>query len=144
MSTAAKHDDNREILAFTQNLRRRVVNKLIGNHPSEVNDDPKVIGALNQTLDSMDRQALVLMRLAQDKKNNDDNRAAAVLIAQINQQTGKGENPFRRGDGAVTVTTPDPEAELADLPAIELQAGHDFIGVEEDCYDDFVKRLEAE
>lgn len=143
MSTDSKPDANREVLAFTQGLRRRVVTKLMGKDPNDAPDDPKTVGAINQTLDSMDRQALVMMRLAQDKKNNDDNRAAAVLIAQINQQTGKGENPFRRGEGAVVITTTDPEAELDTLAPIDLLPGQDFIGVEDDSYDKFMERLEA-
>lgn len=135
--------DNTEVLSYTQNIRRRLVNKLIGVHPEEMPDDPKVVGAINQTLDSMDRQALVLTRLAQDKKRNDDDRSAAVMIAQINQLTGKGENPFRVGANPVTPAT-DHDASYQLIEARPIMPGEDMIGIEEDSYDKFIERLEAE
>lgn len=135
--------DNDEVLSFTQNVRRRLVTKLIGVHPENMPDDPKVVGAINQTLDSMDRQALVLKRMDQDKKRNDNDRAAAVIIAQINQMTGKGENPFRVGEVAVQPST-DIEAELELIPVRDIRPGESMIGIEEDSYDRFIERLEAE
>lgn len=135
--------NNDEVLSFTQSVRHRLVTKLIGVHPVDMPDDPKVVGAINQTLDSMDRQALVLKRMDQDKKRNDDDRAAAVIIAQINQLTGKGENPFRVGAVPVQPST-DIEAELALLPVREIRPGESLIGIEDDSYDRFIERLEAE
>ena len=132
--------DNDEVLAFTQNMRRRIVNKLAGVHPDDVPRDPKDIGALNQTLDSMDRQALVLRRMAQDKKRNDDDRSAAVMIAQINQLTGKGENPFRIGTNPVAAST-DPDQAYEQIPVREILPGEDFVGIEDDSYDKFIERL---
>ncbi|QXO10902.1 hypothetical protein pEaSNUABM54_00076 [Erwinia phage pEa_SNUABM_54] len=144
--------DNDGILAFTQKTRMRVVTKLMGSQVGDdkgdpTPDDPKVVGAINQTLDSMDRQALVLKRLQQDKKRGDDDRSAAVLIAQLNQHTGKTGNPFMRSteEGVIVdVATMDPEAQVALLPEHNLRPGEDFIGIEDDSYDKFLERLENE
>lgn len=133
--------DNDEVLAFTQNMRRRIVNKLVGVHPEDMPTDSKDIGALNQTLDSMDRQALVLRRLAQDKKRNDDDRSAAVMIAQINQMTGKGENPFRIGENPVTPST-DPDDAYNQVAEREIMPGENYVGIEDDSYDKFIERLD--
>lgn len=135
--------DNSEVLSFTQGIRRRIVNKLIGVHPTDTPDDPKVVGAINQTLDSMDRQALVLTRMAQDKKRNDDDRSAALIIAQVNNLTGKGENPFRIGANPVTPAT-DIDAEYQRIDTRDILPGEDLIGIEDDSYDKFMERLEAE
>lgn len=135
--------DNDEVLAYTQNLRRRLVTKLVGVHPEDMPDDPKVVGAINQTLDSMDRQALVLRRMAQDKKRNDDDRSAAVMIAQINQMTGKGENPFRVGTNPVEPST-NPEHAYEQIATRQILPGEDLVGIEDDSYDKFIERLENE
>lgn len=134
MSTESTLNDT-EVLSFTRNLRVRLVNKLTTDG-TNLPTDEKAVGALNQTLNDMDRQALVLMRMQQDKKTSDMDRQAAILIQTLNDKTGN-TNPFI----AATADYEKPELDFdtAQLPQITLLPGETDTGIIEETYDDFMR-----
>jgi hypothetical protein len=84
MSAVALNDNSQ--LAFTQDVRRKIVDKLApdGNVP----DDPKVLTALLKTLDGHDKVTLTLKRIDADQQIADADRQALDQFHRISAMMG--------------------------------------------------------
>lgn len=135
MSAIALNDN--EQLAFTQDVRRKIVAKLLpdGNVP----DDPKLLSALLKTLEGHDKVTLTLKRIDADNEIADADRQALQQVHRLSQQLGskdlaRVDRPDN--DSQVGPATPfNPE----DIPRTELVEGELHQGGDAVDYDQFMQ-----
>lgn len=95
-------------LAYTQQMRQRIVQEIAGEAVPKDADTQKILLAV---LDGMDRNALGTKRLKVEDKNSDADRKAAMLIAEMQTQLGI-VNPFQFG--VIGGATPSHPEQLVD------------------------------
>lgn len=126
---------NEAVLQYTQQLRRRVADRLTQHG---LPDDIKEAKLLLETLDGMDRASLAAMKIQSDEKIAGDSNITLKLIAEMENNL-KG-NPFRLKSGSVERPAPSIE-EASGLPQLELVPGETDIGVFTEDINDFLNRV---
>lgn len=125
-----------EILAFTQGVRKQIIQKVVANG---IPDDPKSQMVLLAAAGDMDRQALTKKRLNNDNNNAAADREAQLAIASIYQQVGN-RSPFEATAGNVlegTVRVVEVPEKL--VPHLELVPGEMDIGLKDLTYSQFME-----
>ncbi len=138
--TPVMTDDER--LAYTQNMRKRLVDDMTENGekmPAEKGDRMVLL----QALADIDRSALGNKRIVAAKKDGDENRNTALIIAQMAQikyQTPSG-SPFE-GNVIEGEFREVPQLDDRDLPELKLVPGETDIGISSRTFDDFMRESE--
>lgn len=136
VGSAVVDEGGNTMLSFTQRMRMRLLNAQTSDGekmPTDVDSVNLVTGLLND----MDKQALTLMRMQQDKKIADESIIAEVILARITNATG-ADNPFRATNPAF-VAQGEVVVDLTRLPTAETPAEKMEIGVKGQTYDDFIE-----
>jgi hypothetical protein len=135
--TSVMTDDER--IAYTQDMRKRLVDKMTDNGekmPEEKGDRMVLL----QALADIDRSALGNKRIVAAKKDGDDNRNIALIIAQMAQtkyQTPTG-SPFE-GNVIEGEFREVPQLDDHTLPDLKLVPGETDIGISTRSFDEFMK-----
>lgn len=125
-----------EVLAYTQGMRRRIVNKLTNDGKTIPGTESKDILILNQTLDSMDKAALGKMRIKVEEKANQTQEQAAGMIAQLLQKV-TSQKPFEVIEGVAREIPQLPES----VPAPRLVEGETATVAAQQDFDTFTARF---
>lgn len=135
MSTESLNADSQ--LEFTQEIRRRVVAKLLpaeDENPGILND-PKMMNVLLSTLKDHDKVTLTLKRLDNESENADADRAVLAQFHKLSSMTGakdltRLETPSESHAG--------PNFDPSEIPSIAAVEGELATNVEPIDYDKFM------
>lgn len=131
--------DHDELLRFTQSSRMNIMGKL--NRVDENFKDPKMLGAMLKTLDGIDKQSLVIKRIAADEGIGDRQAlAVAALTKAFTNPTAIAEMhaailasaPARAAD---SLSVPDDSEDFSLVPGELSPVG------QIDNYDTFMARV---
>ena len=123
-----------EILQYTQNIRKDMVEKIIeGGVPT----DNETRYALLSALGDMDKQAMGNKKIAASLIGSESDRLVANALIMLGNQL-QGRNPYEKEIGSGDI----PEVDFAMLPATELTPGEDEQGISSEKYDEFMGRME--
>ena len=120
-----------EVLDYTHQKRVEIVNAL--TEKGVPKDDPKVLGALLQTLDGMDRSALGKKRIKVEEKANATQEQASGIIAQLLQKVTSA-NPYEVQNAPARIAPTLPAA----VPPPSLVEGETATVAPQQNYDSFV------
>jgi hypothetical protein len=129
----ALFNNDGEALAYTQSLRKRLVEECLitdGKLPGHEEGQAMLL----KVLGDMDKQTLVLKKIEVDAGNADADRQAALMVAQINR--GVTSSPFFSAE--YTRSAPQPELEIPIPEAVEESVM--AIGISTERYEDFCDR----
>lgn len=132
-TTVLKEED--EILAYTHNIRERVVSSLI---QKGIPEDYAAISLLNSTLKDMDQSALTRKRIKSDEKVVDRGAQAAEVFAQL-LMNGNIRGLYKTDviENRVIPTLGN------EIPDVVLVPGETDIGVGNDTYENFMAKQKA-
>ena len=130
MSEPITQMDGDEVLAYSQYMRRKMVNDLT-NNGKKTPDDPKIANVVLAALAGLDKQVLTLKKIASDEGLGDNMLAAAAIIAEVfnDSRTAQFNHVPLKDQQAIqdAIVTLDPsivpskvvDGELAPIGAIE-------------------------
>lgn len=122
-----------EILAYSHQLRKKIVRDITDNGTKVPLDDKVRMTALIQTLDGMDRQALGNKRIKVEEKAGQSREQMAGTIAQLLQQV-TGHRPFE----VVEVEAREAPTLPAEVPPPRLAEGETATVAPQQDYDTFM------
>lgn len=126
-------DQDDDFLGRTQAERWKILTEL------DQGADPKVANAKAKVLDGIDKQILTRQRIQVDSKQADTNEAVAREYIQQVRRLSKGEN-FAKADTPVDKVGFQLPGEI--LPGIPIVKGSTAVGVADEKYDEFTKRVD--
>ena len=125
-----------EILRFTQNKRRELVETLVVDGKMPVDTDSQNV--LLSTLSDMDKQALGNKKVTATMAGSEADRLVAAALVTLTKTLG-GRNPYENNGGGGNI----PEVDRSLLPTTPLAPGEDEVGIIVEKYADFVVRVEG-
>src|SRR5574343_366643 len=131
-----------EQIKKNQRIRNLLVDKLTKDG-SVITEDPDTVKLLLEVMKDSDRTTLSELKINTDDQNAQQDRLAAMTIAQVGRQMGAA-NPFER---VVNPTDGDDSRSTANgalLPEIELVPGNIDIGTSTETYDSFMAKMEPD
>ncbi|WNT47140.1 hypothetical protein SPLA10_PHROGS00079 [Salmonella phage SPLA10] len=140
----AKLDEQDPDLSFTQQLRKRVIEKLMVENGGDVPTDKDSASIFANFLDGIDRQSIAKQRIQISKKDSKSNAQIALLLEEMSRKRNTGER-------VEIDITPSSEAlsrneilEGSWLPAPTVVSGELITENAQETPDQFFKRVEAE
>lgn len=126
-----------ETLAYSQNIRKRIVDKFVGE---TIPGDEDTIRLVLSALKDMDNTALQDRKNRIDQSNADSSKEVADAMREfVHMQMNR--NPFaRQPDGSPVATAPS--VDVSKLGEFEIVEGEDEIGIIEETSADFMRRME--
>lgn len=128
-------DDDR--MAFTQGIRKRLINDMTANGmPSEKGDRMVLLAALGD----MDRTALANKKIGSQERQGAADRQAAFIIQKLANQnfnTPSG-SPFEKPTIEGEYTRVLPELDVSGLPELTLAPGETQIGIATRNFEEFM------
>jgi len=128
-----------ETLAYSQNIRKRVVDNFI---KETIPNDPKDIEIVLKALKDMDTTAINDRKNNIDERNADSSKEVAEAMREMVLMQ-QNRNPFERNPDGSVEHVPVPEANPEKLGEHELVDGEEEIGVISETSSDFMKRMES-
>ena len=128
-------------LLFTQDIRKALVKKIVGESGSTLPEDNITAGLLPKLLDGMDKQALTRMRIKSEEKRDSEGAKAivAAFLSSVNANdlTKKNTLAVQQTD----LIMPDDIAEANDKVTDERQMAQ---GTQNDTVEAFNERMGIE
>jgi hypothetical protein len=136
-------DDRDPDLDYTQDLRKKVIDRLLEDNMGRVPTDKEGAQILSMYLDGIDRQSVAKQRIQIAKKDSKSNAQVAKLLEEMSRRRNSGEH-------IEIDVTPSAEALSRSeamsgnfLPAPEVVSGELIVDHQQETPEEFFARVEA-
>ncbi len=133
-------DDDR--MAFTQRVRRQLIEEMISNGmPADKADRMVLLAAL----DGMDRTSIANKKIGSQERQGAADRQAAILIAEMTRRFSLEGSPLEaanhRGD---IIEERAIQLDTSRLPPLVLAPGETDVGISTRNYEEFMRDVDGE
>lgn len=129
---------------FTQNLRKKVIAKLIEENRGEVPTDKETAQILSMFLDGVDRQAVAKQRIKIARKDSKSQEQVAKVLEEISRRRNSGENIEIDVTPSVHALPRNVALSGEFLPNPEVVSGELDVDHQQETPDEFFRRVEKD